>query len=55
VVVESPPSIDSDLPALGLEAPEQLDDGKDMELDPEPNIVSAEGLLYESGTGAGTL
>lgn len=48
VVVERPPSNEFDRPALGLEAPEQLDEGSDIEFEPEPKMLSAEGLLYDS-------
>lgn len=55
VVVDRPPSNESDRPALGLEAPEQLDEGSDIEFEPEPKMLSAEGLLKLSGAEAGTL
>ena len=55
VVVDRPPSNESDRPALGLEAPEQLDEGSDIEFEPEPKMLSAEGLLNVSGAEAGTL
>lgn len=54
VVVDRPPSKESDLPALGLEAPEQLEDGSDIELEPEPKM-SDDGLLKASAPEAGTL
>ena len=55
VVVERPPSNESDRPALGLEAPEQLDEGRDIEFELEPKMLSADGLLYVSGAEAGNL
>ena len=55
MVVESPPSNESDRPALGLEAPEQLEEGNDIEFEPEPKMLSDEGLLNVSGVEAVTL
>ena len=55
VVVDRPPSHESDRPALGLEAPEQLDEGSDIELEPEPKMLSDDGLLKFSVAEAATL